>query len=1202
MRLGLGQRSPSPNSAYKPADNALCHQVLKYNIKFGGHAATAIVDTAATEDFISSTSPLLQHLPKLPITSRLVALELADGRPTIPQHQVTALLQFPNGTGPSIVSKTRLLVTPLAHSDIILGTPWTTRQQAIINMDTHTITFGAGATKETIQAKAPLTSVARPVADGALPNAKAEEVLRAQEHETLMAQNISRHQISRERNSPLFLAVLTHQDSDNIEKDGPGAQEAQEHNDSEAKTAQTPHQESSLRIKQDYAEVFTEDLPPGLPPHRKLQHRIDEKEGAIPVNGPIYRLSQNELDTLRTYLQEEVEAGRIQPSCSPYGSPVLFVPKKDGKLRLCIDYRALNKQTIKNRYPLPRIDDLLDQLRHAKVFSKIDLKSGYNQVQIHPDHTHKTAFKTRYGHYEYLVMPFGLCNAPATFQHLMNDILRPFLDRFVIVYLDDILIYSATAEQHEKDLRIVLDKLKEHQLYASPGKCEFFKGHTEFLGHIVSDKGVTMDPAKVKGIADWPALRTVHDVQSFLGTANFYRRFIKDYSKLAAPLTQLLHKDTTFEWNTAQQEAFATLKRHFITGPILRIFDPARAIRVATDASEIGIGAVLEQTFEDDLWHPIAFESRKLSPAEQNYPIREKELLAVVHALTIWRLYLEDSPGFDVLTDHHSLTYLQTQKRLNKRQARWQELLCNFNYNIKHIPGKVNSVPDSLSRRPDYRQLDIITRSSSTLLQEIKDATGQSEEWEWFNNNRDHLTALQKRQSSMLTEADGLLYWNNRIFVPTEPLRMKILNENHDSPLGGHLGQDKTMEVLTRDWYWPDMQNTVRRYISTCDLCQRIKPSTHRPYGLLQSLPPAQAPWVSISMDFVTDLPASRGYTAIMTIVDRFTKMVHFLPCNMDRLSAPETALLFLKIVGLHGIPQEIVSDRDPRFTSNFWKSLWKHLGVKLSMSSAHHAQTDGQTERAHRTLQHVLRAYCSYKQDNWAELLPLAEFAINNTAAASTGVSPFKANFGRDPLMPTSIGLPSVNQAANNHLHDLEDIHIQMKANIQKALARQAKYANNRRQEISFTPGDKVLLTTKHLSTTQPTKKLAHRRAGPFEVIENIGEAAVKLRLPPNLASVHPVFHVSMLEPWYDPLSGTSQPRSPPPPPPELVDDEPEYEVECILDAKGTGARRRWLVKWQGYAEHESTWEPSWALQNAQDKVEAFEAAPGSINTSSRQ
>ena len=421
-----------------------------------------------------------------------------------------------------------------------------------------------------------------------------------------------------------------------------------------------------------------------------------------PVNR-MYKMSFTELDELKKQLAELVEAGYVEPSKSPFGAPVLFVHKKDGGERMCIDYRALNKLTIKNSYPLPRIDELLDRLLGAKVFSKIDLRSGYHQIRIAEGDEEKTAFRTRYGHYQFKVMPFGLTNAPATFMHLMNSIFREELDAFVIVFLDDILIYSRDLKQHEEHLRKVLTVLRQHQLYAKLSKCAFARREIDFLGYIVNDRGISVDPAKTAAINDWPTPTTPTHVRSFIGLCSYYRRFVESFANIAAPLHDLTKKDTPtpLPWTPEHEAAFRQLKQKMMTAPLLAVPDPDKPWTICTDASDVAIGAILLQDHGHGL-QPVAYESRKLREAEHNYAVHEKEALAVIHALQTWRCYVQGR-SIEVVTDHQALKYLQTQPQLSRRQGRWMEFLQTFRpgLEITYKPGKVNPA-DALSRRADH--------------------------------------------------------------------------------------------------------------------------------------------------------------------------------------------------------------------------------------------------------------------------------------------------------------------------------------------------------------------------------------------------------------------------------------------------------------------------------------------------------------------
>ena len=425
-------------------------------------------------------------------------------------------------------------------------------------------------------------------------------------------------------------------------------------------------------IKDEYSDVFLDGLPPGIPPERKVIHEIPLYPDSPPQFRGIFRLSQLELQELRKQLSQLLKDGKISPSISPYGAPVLFAKKKDGGLRMCIDYRALNSQIIKNRYALPRIDDLLDQLYGAKRFSKIDLISGYWQIAIAKADRYKTAFRTRYGHYEFNIMPFGLINASATFQSLMNDIFRDMLDVCVVVYLDDILIYSKNDEDHEKHVRQILQRLREHQLYARSSKCTFFTDTVEYLGHIIGSDGIKPNPALVKAIIEFPQSHTLKELQSFLGLANYYRKFIKNYSKISLPLTDALQNASNSRsviFTNAMIQAFNDLKTALTNDPCLQLSDPDDEYEVIMDASEdeATVGAVLTQ-----YGHPIAFESKKLNPHQRNYPVHDKEMCAIMHALDRWRSFLLGR-HFKIYTDHRSLVYLKTQPNLNQRQLRWME-------------------------------------------------------------------------------------------------------------------------------------------------------------------------------------------------------------------------------------------------------------------------------------------------------------------------------------------------------------------------------------------------------------------------------------------------------------------------------------------------------------------------------------------------
>ncbi|GJY39291.1 putative reverse transcriptase domain-containing protein [Tanacetum coccineum] len=467
---------------------------------------------------------------------------------------------------------------------------------------------------------------------------------------------------------------------------------------------------------------------------------------------------------LSEQLQELSDKGFIRPSSSPWGAPVLFVKKKDGSFRMCIDYRELNKLTVKNRYPLPRIDDLFDQLQGSSVYSKINLRSGYHQLRVRKQDIPKTAFRTRYGHYEFQVMPFGLTNAPAVFMDLMNRVCKPYLDKFVIVFIDDILIYSKNKEEHEEHLKAILELLKKEELYAKFSKCEFWIPKVQFLGHVIDCQGIHVDPAKIESIKDWASPKTPTEIRQFLGLAGYYRRFIEGFSKIAKPMTKLTQKKVTFEWGDKQEAAFQTLKTKLCSAPILALPQGAENFIVYCDASHKGLGAVLMQNEK-----VIAYASRQLKIHEKNYTTHDLELGAVVFALKIWRHYLYGTKC-TVFTDHKSLQHILDQKELNMRQRRWLELLSDYDCEIRYHPGKANVVADALSRKERSKPLRVralVMTIGLDLPKQILTAHTEAQKPENLKNEDVGGMIRKDLQKERLEpRADGTLCINGRSWLP----------------------------------------------------------------------------------------------------------------------------------------------------------------------------------------------------------------------------------------------------------------------------------------------------------------------------------------------------------------------------------------------------------------------------------------------------
>ena len=480
------------------------------------------------------------------------------------------------------------------------------------------------------------------------------------------------------------------------------------------------HREQLKSIIDEFKDVFPEKLPAGRPPKRSVEFEINLEEGAKPPSRPPYRLGPAEQDEMEIQIKDLLAQGFIRPSASPFGAPVLFAPKKDGRWRMCFDYRALNKQTIKDRYPLPRIDELMERLGKARVFTKLDLASGYHQIAIKEADIHKTAFRTNRGQYEFIVMPFGVTNAPSTFQRLMNKIFGNEINQFILVYLDDILVFSRLIEEHWQHLRIALQRLREAKLYGRIHKCDFLQSRTEYLGFDITDEGIKTSPGKVQTIVDWPQPENVKDVRSFLGLASYYRRFVRGFSAIAKPLSDLTKERLPWQWGEAQERAFQQLKVALMTAPILALPDFEKPFVVTTDASVIAVGGILQQ----DLGHglqPIAYASKKLTPTETRYSAYERELLGIVWAVGLWRHYLQGQ-RFVVQTDHSALKFLPNQASVHRRIWKWVSILQGYDVEIRHIPGAKNPA-DALTRKhwgEDKRLIEAVKRQDAELVKILK--------------------------------------------------------------------------------------------------------------------------------------------------------------------------------------------------------------------------------------------------------------------------------------------------------------------------------------------------------------------------------------------------------------------------------------------------------------------------------------------------
>jgi hypothetical protein len=1127
-----------------------------------GVTAKTLVDCGSTTLFMSRRFANKHHITTTNIANAQV-VKLADGSIHSTCKVVSSFpLYFNNRT-----IRENFLVLPIENFDIILGMPFLKKHNPTIDWSTNLLTFPDTPLQQILQQFNIDNST---VTKSPSPPPPPIEIC-----------NISARQLRKsiKKNEQVFLLFVRRKKKS----------KEVEFLDSQLNVLET---DIASKLVSEFSDVFPKDLPKKLPPKRFLEHNIRLLPGSTPTFKNHHRLSPQDLDELKVHIKDLLDHGFIRASHSPYGAPVLFAKKAgEVKRRLCIDYRDLNRITVKDKYPLPRVDELLDRLHGAKYFTKLDLRSGYHQVRVADDDIQKTAFNTRYGQYEFLVLPFGLTGAPSTFMHLMNHILHPYLDKVVVAYLDDILIYSKTLEEHEEHVRTILAELRKHELYAKESKCEFFKRSVTFLGFIVTDQGIKVDPRKVAAAKEWPVPKSVSDCRSFLGFVGFYRKFIKNHSKIVAPISDLTKtaNGAKFAWTSQAQEAFEQMIELLCSAPVLILPDPSKPYVVTTDASGFAIGACLQQDQGNGL-QPICYMSKKMLDAETRYPIHDKEMLAIIVALREWRHYLHGSKfTVQVLTDHKSLVHFDTQPKLSERQARWNEFIAEFDFTIIYQEGKKNVVADALSRRADH-EVNHLSTIGTDLLKEIQS-----------NYKLDPLCCnivkgiITSRVNRFTIKNKLILYDHKRVYVPdVVALKTKLLEEYHDSKLAGHVGIDKTIENLCRTYYWPNMYIDTKEYVRTCLTCQRTKAVNRKKAGLLQPLPIPPKRWHTVTMDFIVQLPKTKnGNDAIYVNVDKKSKMGHFVPMKTTA-TAPEVALLFFReVVKHHGVPKIIVSDRDSKFTSSFWNSLWELLDTKLAMSTAFHPQTDGQTEIMNRSLEQMLRAYTNECQDNWDTLLPYAEIAYNNSRNSSTGYSPFYVNYGEEINLPSNLLADEIN-STNATVEDIvNDIQTTLKfvdANLQNAQDRQKKYADLDRREESFKVNDRVLLDTADITFTTGSKKFLDKFIGPYKIIEVVSATAYKLELPPRLSRLHPVFHVSKLRAALESNSFPDRVQMNRPAP-ELLDGEDAWYIEEIVGKKLIKGKLHYLVKWENYPTYENTWESAIKLnKQAKEHVDYYE------------
>ena len=1134
---------------------------LVYRLMTKGGVIDALIDSGAEVSLISLETVKRRGLTVEPLENPL-RIVFADQSEALATECVPSLL-LTRGSWTDNLS--RVVVAPNLSRPLFLGRDWLYKWNPVVDWVSGKLTVaGAG------EPWTPKGDTSPSPSPGSLTNALTLEEMTPSAFRKWMRTST---RMSRDNQNGAFLIVV---------RPSSTLSAAASASPSSSTQILPPPSPKIVAIMADYPKVFEEAE--GVETDPPVRHLIRLEDDARPSHVKPYRFTETQKNEMREQVSLLLHKGWIRPSSSPWGAPVLLVPKKDGTWRFCVDFRNLNAVTVRDSFPLPRIDDLLHKVGQATVFSKMDMQSGFHQVPMEPNSIETTAFSLPEAiqgssHFEWIVMPFGLMNAPSTFQRLISKVLVG-CETFTAAYIDDVLIFSTDEQQHENHLRKVLSCLSRHNLRVKLKKCSFFKTEMPFLGHVLTKGSVKVEPEKIEALGRWKRpLTTVKQVRQFLGMASYYRMFVPAFASLVAPLTHMTRKDARVVWTLEAQEAVDRVIGALQQAPALLMWNPARKARVTTDASLVGIGALLEQFVEEDSqWQPVAYWSRKLLPAQSRYHATDREWLAVVMAVTqTWWFWLRDR-DFVLRTDHAPLRYLlqNPSPHLSHRQARWVEKMQPYRFEFVHLKGEANKVADALSRTPEFEcqaieihpaaclhweELAIAARGDPTYVRPLP-----LEGHPWG-----------KKGDLWMVSLNGKDY----VWVPKDTsLRANLISEHHETPMAGHLGISKTYARLQERFRWVGMKKDVESFVRTCDVCQRA--GNKLPDDVNVHTIVARHPWEVVTIDFLCGFaPAKQTkHTSIVVITDKFTRQIHLRSCPLNP-SASETVQYFLEmVVARHGLPRLMISDRGSQFESVLWIGVLQALGTRAALASTHHPQTNGATERANRTLIQMIRKYVRKNHSSWASYLPLFEFAYNSAVHAVTGTAPFVAELARMPLMPVSMLIPekadpSPPQPIREHISQLTK---QLQEIRQAILANDEKAVNSRNlipvgsdEAWSLLPGDEVLVYAPYLPVNAEHRKHLMAWKGPFVVSKQM--APDVFEVIGMEAGVPSAYHRSKLK-RYQRLDTEPDRLSPSPSPLKFVNGKVEYEIEEVLDHRQARGKRQYLLQWKNTPETSWEWE----------------------------
>lgn len=858
-------------------------------------------------------------------------------------------------------------------------------------------------------------------------------------------------------------------------------------------------------------------------------------QGHPPISQPPYRVSMAERQIIKNQCKEMLEHGIIEHSNSNWSSPVLLVKKQNGSTRFCCDFRKINRLVKADKFPIPRIDDILSSLNNTNMYTLLDLNNAFWSLPVKKEDRDILAFCTPDDLYTWKVAPYGLKTSPIAFQRLVNKVLAPLLWHGVVIYFDDCLIMSQGATEHNKRLIDTLTRLRDANLKLQPKKCTFGYTEIKMLGHIVDSQGSRPDPNKTKSISEFPTPRRPKDVKSFLGMCQFFKKFIANYSHIASPLTLLLRKNIKFEWKEEQENAFQTLKNKLMTSPVLRHFQEGAPIEIRVDACGHGVAGVLLQKI-DGHFHPIQYCSRKLSDAELSYDTTNKEMLSLVYSLQQFRPFVYGRDDVTVLTDHHALCFMHNMKPLTGRLGRYVYKLQDFNFKIKHRKGCDHGEVDCLSRYPvsdaneeEIRELNDIPTFAITQLdmaaEQNKDNNLRVLKQTLLDPGRATPTLYRKSRSYLVDK--NILYRKNvahagrpRLIVLPKHLITKVLYANHDDCIGGgHLGYARTLSKIRRNYFWEDMNKHIMDYCRSCPDCQSRKRPIRQPQGHLTPTPAPPENFYKISVDICGPFPRTYNNNRYIVAAIDF-KSKYLILKAIPSGNAKEIALFLLEnVILIHSCVREILTDRGAVFKSELVTEILRLMGIRNQYTLSYFAAQNGQIERTNATVVTMLSMYIETSQKNWDQYVPMVQFSYNVSKQEVTGMSPFSLVYNREPVLPVDMELlpPTTCKEAQEIVERINKTRKEVSKRVLQAQSKQKQRFDTGRSNTDYKVGELVKVFIPVRSVGRSTK-LTHRWFGNYKVIKKLSDNNYIVQIKRGNKIIEDIAHVTKMKRYYTP------------------------------------------------------------------------------------